>query len=546
MDSGTVTGKQPASKGLRRAGVVLTAALALLLIVLASRAVVSATTSAQMWAYPFQFDESEGMIVAETLLLGRGVPIYNTPGPELFIAAPYPPLFYLLNLPGQMLAGADPTFKVGRAISMLATLFVGIAIFGILVAATGDRLAGALGAAAWWSLALVTFWGSVVKPDMTAVALGLAGLWLLLVQPPKQFWLALPFFLAAFYTKQTAIAAAVAGIAWLLITRPRTGFKFGLAYAAGAFVPSALLTLATNGGYYWHEGTFNGIPGLPDPVHNLPWMPDRFAEFAQNFLLTYALIMVPGMLALGVAGIRLLAGEAKARFGRGEYAEHGPDAIEGKQRLEAREGIILPRSAPVLLLAYLAMSIVVASGTGTLGGNHNHLLDWAAAGCIGFGFGASALRRSRILAVRAGGVLTVGAVLLAVPTLFSNPAWMKVEFSLLQQDNKKQEGMMYIFQYVTNNGGPAYSDNVGLMLATRKKLWTTDPYTQTHATLYGRWDESKLVAEIKRKGFSQVILRIDIFAPEPGAGDVSPGILQALRDNYKLDQRNVENIYIPR
>jgi hypothetical protein len=105
--------------------------------------------------------------------------------------------------------------------------------------------------------------------------------------------------------------------------------------------------------------------------------------------------------------------------------------------------------------------------------------------------------------------------------------------------------MYDIFRYVTNNGGTAYSDNVGLLLTTGKRLWTTDPYTQTHATQYGRWDESKLVAEIERKGFAQVILRIDIFAPDSGAGDVSPGILQALRDNYKLDQRNVENIYVP-
>ncbi len=521
--TGAPTSKPPESSPIRIAGVVLTAVLAVLLVALLARAAVSASTSAQMWAYPFQFDESEGMIVAETLLLDRGVPIYDTPGPDLFIAAPYPPLFYLLNLPGQHFAGAEPTFKVGRAITIFATIFAGIAIFGILVTVTGDKLAGALGAAAWWSLALVTFWGSLVKPDMTAVALGLAGLWCLVARPPKQFWWALPFFLAAFYTKQTAIAAAVAGVAWLLVMRPRTGLKFGVAYAAGALVPSALLTIITHGGYYWHEGTFSGLPGLPNPVHNLPWMPDRFGQFVQNFILTYALVMVPGMLALIIAGVPSLA----ARL-RGRHAQPCSTA----------------ENAPALLLAYLAMSMVVATGAGTLGGNHNHLLDWAASGCIGFGMGAALVRRSRILAVRVGGVIAAMAVLLAVPTLFGNPSWMKAEFSLLQPD--KREGFMNIFQYVTNNGGPAYSDNVGLMLTTRKKLWTTDPYTQTHATLYGRWDESKLVAEIKRKGFSQVILRIDIFAPQPGAGDISPGILQALRDNYKLDQRNVENIYIPR
>ena len=105
---------------------------------------------------------------------------------------------------------------------------------------------------------------------------------------------------------------------------------------------------------------------------------------------------------------------------------------------------------------------------------------------------------------------------------------------------------MNIFQYVTNNPGEAYSDNVGLMIATRKRLWSTDPYTQTHATFYGRWDESLLVQAIAARRFSQVILRVDVDEPQAGAGDVSPGILQAVKDNYKLDQRNVLNIYVPR
>ncbi|MEA2574353.1 MAG: hypothetical protein QOH93_1651, partial [Chloroflexia bacterium] len=94
----------------RLAGWALTGVLMLLLAGLVVRSAFSAATSAQMWAYPFQFDESEGMIVAETMLLDRGISIYDVPGPDLFISAPYPPLFYLLNLPGQHLAGSEPTF----------------------------------------------------------------------------------------------------------------------------------------------------------------------------------------------------------------------------------------------------------------------------------------------------------------------------------------------------------------------------------------------------------------------------------------------------
>ncbi len=135
-------------------------------------------------------------------------------------------------------------------------------------------------------------------------------------------------------------------------------------------------------------------------------------------------------------------------------------------------------------------------------------------------------------------------LLTQVPSLFAVPEWMKAEFSWLNPT--KTEGMMNIFQYVTNNGGTAYSDNVGLLLLTRKKLWTTDPFTQTHATLYGRWDESKLVGAIRSGYFDQIIVRVDVSNPADTAGDLSPAILQAIRDNYRLDKANVENIYIPK
>ena len=84
------------------------------------------------------------------------------------------------------------------------------------------------------------------------------------------------------------------------------------------------------------------------------------------------------------------------------------------------------------------------------------------------------------------------------------------------------------------------------MLSAGKRLWTTDPYTQTHATLYKRWDESKLVEAVRRKEFSQIILRYEVEVQGESAGDLSPALLQAVLDNYTLDQRNVMFIYEPK
>lgn len=492
--------------------IAMLAVCALLVIGLAAKTVASAVTSVEMFQYPFQFDESEGMIVAETGLLDHGVDIFAPLTPNLFIAAPYPPVFYLLCWPFQHLLGDEPSFKIGRAISLLATLLAGIAIIGIVRALTRNWLASSLGGFLFWSLGLVTFWGSLVKPDMLALAFGLCGLWWVLSRPSRLVWWALPFFLLAFYTKQTAIAEALAATGWLLLSRPRTGFAFGAAYAAGAALPSLLLNWLTNGGYFYHQFT----------LHSLPWFPDRFLGYLQSLAIDYGAFLIPGVLVIVLLGTQWLYARVRHQDAWLPCA-HGP-----------------------LLLFYLLMALVVSIGTGTLGGNHNHLLGLVAATCIGLGVGAGlAISNVKTPVPLRAGAIAIGLLSLAwVPALFSVPLWLQIEFNQLKAD--RTAGMMNIFQYVTNNGGTAYSDNVGLMVATHKKLWTTDPFTQTHATLYGRWDQSLLLNAVQTKQFAQIIVRIDIDAPEAGAGDLSPQILQAMKDNYKLDQRNVLDIYVPR
>jgi len=256
-------------------------------------------------------------------------------------------------------------------------------------------------------------------------------------------------------------------------------------------------------------------------IHSLPWFPDRFAGFLNSLLVDYGAFLVPGLLAVLALGAIWLVRRVR----------NLPPLLE--------------RDGGLLLFIYMLASLAVATGTGTLGGESNHLLDVVAALCMGLGAGFGVLLGSNIAwQWKALGLVPALVALAWIPSLFSVPLWLQVQFNQLKPE--PTAGMMNIFQYVTNNGGPAYSDNVGLMASTHKRLWTTDPFTQTHATHYGRWDQSKLLAAIQDKEFAQIILRIDVAQPEAGAGDVSPEILQAVRDNYKLDQRNVLNIYVPK
>jgi hypothetical protein len=345
---------------------------------------------------------------------------------------------------------------------------------------------------------------------MLGVALGLVGLLWVAARPPGQVWWALPLFVLAFFTKQTSIAAAAAATGYLLLTTPRRRLAFGATYAAGAVIPSLLLDSATNGGYFYHMFT----------LHDLPWFAGRFAQYLGNFGISYGVLLVPGALAAGGVGLAWLV------------------------RRVRREPSNPSDNKAILLTGYVMSALLVASGAGTHGGNHNHLLDLAAACCMGFGAGLGYMLERASTPWKGAALAPLGLVLLWAPSLFGTPEWLQLEFNQLKPE--RVAGMDNIFQYVTNDPGEAYGDNVGLLLAARKRLWSTDPFTQTHATLFGRWDESKLVGAIKDRRFSQVILRADADEPDAGAGDVSPGILQAVQDNYKLDQRNVLNIYVPR
>lgn len=504
----------------------LLAALGLLAALLLLKVYNSALTMTALFNWPFQSDESESMIVAETLLWDRGVNIYGHLTPAQFIAAPYPPLFYLLNWPFIHFLGA--TFKVGRTISVSATVASGLLIYLIGVRLTRDHLAAALGGLAWGAIGLVAFWGVLVKPDMLAVACGLGGLLLVLrsrAVPGAALWAALPLFWAAFYCKQTAIAAAAAACAWLLLQRWRTGARFSLLYMAGAGGGYLLLNWLTDGGYFYHEFT----------LHDLPWNGGRFLQRLMDWATTYWLIIMPGL--IGMLLLLLIPGVRLWRTG-------GSTRRSWRQAGHLSTGTI--RTEGWLLAAYGGASLFPALATGTLGGNHNHLLDLTAAACLGLAITAAALRRLPRRAGRLAGALAALALCTQVPALYQTPHWLGHE---LRVPVAEDEGMRNIAQYTSNTPGLVYSINLSALLVTAKwklNLWTTDPYTQTHATFYHRWDQTALLRAVQERRFALVILRFSLEDPEQtAAGDLSPELVTALRGAYHLDQRNVLYLYKP-
>jgi 4-amino-4-deoxy-L-arabinose transferase-like glycosyltransferase len=612
----------------------------LALILLLAKLIFSLNIMWNIFNYAFQVDESEGMIVAETLLMDRGVDIYAPLTNERFIAAPYTSLYYLLNWPALHFTGAS--FKPGRLISFLAFLGIALLLYklvrvyslqftvyssqsssdpaqsssdpaqsssnptqpSVLIPqfssnptpssvlrppSSSNRQSSivnrqwfssfifhpsSFAALFWLSLGLAAFWGGAVKPDMLALFFGLFGIYAVyrysisatladsILRPGNKIWQhfrqegwlyggAVLFALAA-HTKQTAFAGVLACLVYLLFSRPTAAVRLGAVWAVLAFGPMLIMNWLSRGGWWYHIVT----------VHELPWSLENYSKFFGAFVQSYQLYVLLAIIFLGWWAIEVL---------RNTFARRNPFAA-------------LRSNQATLFALYLSTSWGAGLSAGTYGGNHNHLLEFAAAICLCSGVVLARLAQGwQTSAKILKWVYPVVLALICLQTLglfagegrvkpqsfpvlgsiaptqaglellrdhFFNEQWLGLEYRV--PPARLVEGMGQVAAFMTNDVGPyLYTDNVSLAIASQKPVMTTDPFTQTHATYFGRWDESRLIDMIQKKQFHLIVLRARIEDRLQTTGEardiyLSPGLAHAILENYKLTQSNAAFIYEPK
>ena len=508
-------------------------ALALLPLLAKLPAAVGFTSA--ILAYPFQVDDSEGVILSEAQWLARGVDPYQPARGDFFTAAPYTPIYTIIN--AVAFALGPFTFKVGRGVAWLATLAVAALIAGLVWWRTRR-----LPLAAWAGLAIITtnlvsVWSVRARPDHLALACNLAGFaliwyrWTAITATPtgvqggrwgldravwRTLWLAAICCALGFYTKQTLLAAPVALGVGLLLARPRAGVAFGAIYGALVLVPFVLLTAITRGGFYQKIIAFHSS-----------WSWHDFAFLGGPFVVRYWLVLLLGTalpLTVALAALR----------GRDVFA-----------RLRADRDLL-----PAI---YLPSALFFALGAGTHGGNHNHFVEsvvvalFCGALLVGRHLGAAGKGRGYSWQVLAPLPLLILAMALGNEARFGAENWLARDFR--QPRPAEREGWQNVASFVTNDPGSVYSDNIGLLLVAGKEVRYTDPFSLTFAARTGQWDESALVGRVERGEFSLIALRYDVFATPAdggGANDLTPALYTAIRTRYRVIERNVMTIYAPR
>ena len=210
----------------------------------------------------FELDYGEGIVWQQAIrILGRDAygPIDQFPA----IVFHYPPVYHLTTRAVAAVFGCD-MLLAGRAVSRGATLAMIIfAALAIAQTATSRSwrhfaVAGLVGLVlpTIWA---IDYWSRLMRVDMLAMALSLAGLafGLIAYTRPRWIYAAAGCFVAAVYTKQTSLPAPAALFAVMLWLRPQTAFK-GIATCvlAGLIILVAGILL-TDGGFFRHLFLYN-------------------------------------------------------------------------------------------------------------------------------------------------------------------------------------------------------------------------------------------------------------------------------------------------
>lgn len=428
-------------------------------------------------------DYGEGPLLNQARLLAEGRPIYR---PDLtdypYTIANYPPLYPLaVSLLGRLLGFS---YATGRVISALATLGCGAALGLIVLQMTGDRVAAAVTGALFFSFPYVIYWGSNGRVDMLALAFSLWGIWAALRWPDSSagLGLSLLLLLAAVFTRQSYLLAAPLAVGThLAVLNWRRALRFAFALGTSILLVGGILYWHTDGGFFFHTVIAN--------VNEFSLYRVLLAEIA-TFLLTAPLFV-------------LLIWEFL-------YYAHRH------------------ASRPWLAIAYFIGGTLSGLTVGKVGSNVNYLLEWMAAmGLLG-GIALARWRKEVPQALRSVLLLTL-AFQVPESLYLGQPIMRDVGIRrALEPEVRLLEAM------VCSASGPVLADEMMSVLVVCGREILLQPFEFTRLAIEGKWDQSRVVGDIRAGKFALILISDHPPFSEPTVrARWTPEMLAAIQERYQ-------------
>jgi hypothetical protein len=466
--------------------------------------------------YPFGLEYGEGIVWQQAVMI-PGPRMYSN-SPDLpFIVFHYPPLYHLLVRAASAL---QPNFlAAGRLVSSVSAVLIGLSVAGLVRIATvhPDRPSARAEFAIAFAAGLLVVcldpvrgWGSWMRVDMAAIALGMMGL-LAGAWANGRFWgttMALLLCLASVFTKQTQLPVGVAVFLIALLRNPR-----GALYAAtvaGSFGVGALgLMEGLTGGGFLHN-----IVG-----YNI----NRFSLQYGLWTVWYEHASFPFMaLMLMAAGATLLAQLHQRPAGPGlpTFGRYLSSLRRADRAIAAR----------AMLLLHFALASLMLFTLLKFGSSSNYLLDWLCVGCVLIGVLLCDLTGSerRFKLVTALLILSVA----------NRPLRMAPDQFLSEQLDPQAA----LVRRIAAAEKPVASDDMTLLMLAGKPV-IFEPAIVTELASVGRWDEGPLVNMIRSSGFAFMITTDDTVG---GSHRRTAAVDAAMRETYPhVDQVGLLWLHLP-
>jgi hypothetical protein len=326
------------------------------------------------------------------------------------------------------------------------------------------------------------------RSDLPALALALAGVTLFLrwSESPRFYLAALPLVAAAF-TKQTALAAAVAiGLFLILEGRIRRGILFPLLVVAACSGILLLLNRATGG-----LATLNllEVPGA-SPLN----LVSRPLGALAGFLSAAALPLILATPALS----RVAQGDRRLRFPLCYFLAALAVSLAGSTKLGSDSYYFMEPLAAALVLSGVGLSSLSEAGMGS----------WKSAP-------AAALL----------GLFAVG---------IAGSVGLTARLAQFRYEPNDQ-----VIQVAAQTDGDVLIEDENVALKCGKPLTIMDPFAFAYMEKRSRWDAGPLNRRILARDFGAIILRSPLEHPSHYQGEIywSPTTLEAMERAYRMEER---------
>ena len=458
-----------------------------------------------LW-FPYPLDDGEGFCLNQAVRVASGQALYPPLGSPPYIITNYPPVFpWLLSI------FTDPNnirFAPGRMISIIATLVIALTAGGSVRAVTKNTAVGWITGFLILASPVFYFWGALLRVDILATALGMVAFYIAVsAKGPRTYW-AIPFLLAAFYTRQSSVEVLIAIVVALFINgenerrilseNRRQALLLGGLWVILVLAALAALQISSHGEFWNHTVVYTRTRFFPmRAVGNIIFI-----------VQTHAILVLLSLFAL--------AGSLRQT----------PRRIFG--------------------LFFLA-SILTSLLSGKVGSDMNYFLNFLVAASMLTGLLFSDISE---LIARDKSRLALIPLLLLIPAAIYQCGF--IEGNRNNSFHPGHDALNYgmkVVETLQSTRGPILSEDEGFCLLSGHEV-VFNPFIMSELAREGIWDQTPFVESIKNKEFDLIMLRFYVDDPNnddrPGVGGnagwdrFTVEMEGAIKESYELDPDSID------